>query len=171
MGLGTLIHEWHTRLGVILPNFMGPLVVAAVVRNVDDRYGCFKFHSRAIEMLGAIALALFLAVALMDLKLWQLAELAVPMVTILVVQVMITVAYAVCVTFVLLGRDYEAAVATTGHLGLGIGIVSNAVANMEALITRYGPAPRSFVAVPVVSLLSVDFLNPLLIVLFTKFIR
>ena len=171
MGVGALINAWHTWLGFILPNFTGPIVVAAVVRNVDDQYGWFKLNARAVEVLGAIALALFLAVALMDLKLWQLAELAVPMLTILSVQVVITVAYAVCGTFVLMGRDYEAAVAMTGHIGFGVGIASNAVANMEALIARYGPAPRSFVTVPVIALWSIDFLNPLIIVLFANLVR
>jgi ESS family glutamate:Na+ symporter len=171
MGVGALLYDWHVGRGVILPNFMAPVVVAAIVRNVDDRFGWFKLHGATIEVLGAIALALFLAVALMDLKLWQLSELAIPMMTILIVQVVITVAYAVLTTFMVLGRDYEAAVATTGHIGFAIGIATNAVANMQTLIARFGPAPRSFVMVPVVSLFAIDFVNPIIIVLFARFLR
>ena len=170
MGVGALLYDWHVGRGVILPNFLAPVVIAAIVRNVDDRFGWFRLHGAAIEVLGAVALALFLAVALMDLKLWQLAELAIPMMTILIVQVVITVAYAVLTTFILLGRDYEAAVATTGHIGFAVGIATNAVANMQTLIARYGPAPRSFVMVPVVSLFAIDFVNPIIIVLFARFV-
>src|SRR5213079_1960362 len=107
MGLGALIGMGMTRLGdalpkgsvfatlVKLPGYIGAMIVAAVARNLDDRYGWLKLDARAIDALGTIALALFLVIALMDLKLWQLAELAVPMLVILAVQVVLMIAYAV----------------------------------------------------------------------------
>ncbi len=146
-----------------LPGYIGAMIVAAVVRNLDDAHGWLRIEPRAVEALGTIALALFLVIALMDLKLWQLAGLAVPMLVILAMQIVLMIAYAVLVTFVLMGRDYEAAVTASGHVGFGLGITPNAVANMEALTARYAPAPRSFLIVPVVGAFFIDFSNSLII--------
>jgi ESS family glutamate:Na+ symporter len=175
MGLGALIGMGMTRLGdtlpkdsvlaalLKLPGYIGAMIVAAIARNLDDRYGWLGIDARAVDALGTIALALFLVIALMDLKLWQLAGLAVPMLVILAVQVVVMIAYAVMVTFVLMGRDYEAAVTASGHIGFGLGITPNAVANMEALTERYAPAPRSFLIVPVVGGFFIDVSNSLII--------
>jgi ESS family glutamate:Na+ symporter len=175
MGAGALIGMWMTRLGdalpkgsvfaslVRLPGYIGAMVVAAVARNLDDRRGWLKINARALDAIGTIALALFLVIALMDLKLWQLAGLAAPMLVILAVQTVLMVAFAIIVTFVLMGRDYEAAVTASGHIGFGLGITPNAVANMEALVERHGPAPRSFLIVPVVGAFFIDFTNALVI--------
>jgi ESS family glutamate:Na+ symporter len=171
MGLGALLGLGLTRLGVTLPGYVGAMVLAAVLRNVDDRTGWLRLNVRSIEVLGAIALALFLVLALMDLKLWQLAGLAVPMLFILTVQALLMIVYAVFVTFLLMGRDYEAAVTASGHIGFGLGITPNAVANMEALTERYGPAPRSFLIVPIVGAFFIDFSNVLIITLFLNFVR
>ncbi len=171
MGVGALLGTGLSRLRVTLPAYVGAMVVAALVRNLDDRYGWFRLDMRAIEALGGIALALFLVIALMDLKLWQLAGLAVPMLVILAVQVVLMIIYAVLVTFVVMGRDYEAAVTTGGHIGFGLGITPNAVANMEALTARYGAAPRSFLIVPIVGAFFIDFSNAIIITLFTNFLR
>lgn len=175
MGLGALIGKGMTKLGemlpkgsilaalVTLPGYIGAMIVAAIARNLDDRYGWLKVDARAVDALGTIALALFLVIALMDLKLWQLAGLALPMLVILAVQVVVMIAYAVMVTFVLMGRDYEAAVTASGHIGFGLGITPNAVANMEALTETYAPAPRSFLIVPVVGGFFIDVSNSLII--------
>lgn len=176
MGLGALLGLALSNLYIagrplILPAYVGAMIVAALVRNLDDRYGWFKLDMRAIEAVGGIALALFLVIALMDLKLWQLAGLAVPMLVILAVQVVLMIIYAVLATFVVMGRDYEAAVMTSGHIGFGLGITANAVANMEALTARYGVAPRSFLIVPIVGAFFIDFSNALIITLFSNFLR
>jgi ESS family glutamate:Na+ symporter len=171
MGFGALLGTGLSRVGVTLPAYVGAMVLAALVRNLDDRYGWFRLDMHAIEALGGIALALFLVIALMDLKLWQLAGLAVPMLVILAVQVALMIIYAVVVTFVMMGRDYEAAVTTSGHIGFGLGITPNAVANMEALTARYGAAPRSFLIVPIVGAFFIDFSNALIITLFINFFR
>ncbi|MCA1613190.1 MAG: sodium/glutamate symporter [Acidobacteria bacterium] len=170
MGVGALAGAGLAGAGVTLPAYVGAMVVAAFVRNVDDRYRIFRLDARALEALGIMALALFLVIALMDLKLWQLAGLALPMLIILCVQVVLTVLYAVLVVFVLMGRDYEAAVTTSGHVGFGLGITANAVANMEALTARFGPAPRSFLYVPVVGAFFIDFSNALVITVFANFV-
>jgi ESS family glutamate:Na+ symporter len=175
MGIGALIGMGMTRLGemlppgsvfaalVKLPGYIGAMVAAAVIRNLDDRFGWLKINTRAVEAIGIIALALFLVIALMDLKLWQLAGLALPMLVILAVQAVVMIAYAVFVTFMMMGRDYEAAVTASGHIGFGLGITPNAVANMEALTERFAPAPRSFLIVPVVGGFFIDFSNALII--------
>lgn len=171
MGFGALLGMGLSRVGVTLPAYVGAMVLAALVRNLDDRFGWFRLDMCAIETLGGIALALFLVIALMDLKLWQLAGLAVPMLVILAVQVVLMIIYAVVVTFVVMGRDYEAAVTTSGHIGFGLGITPNAVANMEALTARYGAAPRSFLIVPIIGAFFIDFSNALIITLFINFFR
>jgi len=171
MGVGALLGAGLSRVGVTLPAYVGAMVVAACVRNFDDRFGWMRLDMRAVSALGAIALALFLVIALMDLKLWQLAGLAVPMLVILSVQVVLMIIYAVFVTFLLMGRDYEAAVMASGHIGFGLGITPNAVANMEALTGRYGAAPRSFLIVPIVGAFFIDFSNALIITVFANFLR
>jgi ESS family glutamate:Na+ symporter len=170
MGVGALVGMGLGRLKVTLPAYVGAMVCAAVVRNLDERFGWFRLDMRAVEALGLVALALFLVIALMDLKLWQLAGLAVPMLVILAVQVVLTVLYSVLVVFTLMGRDYEAAVTTGGHIGFGLGVTPNAVANMEALAARFGPAPRSFLYVPVVGAFFIDFSNALVITVFANLI-
>lgn len=171
MGIGALIGFGISRAGVTLPAYIGAMIVAALLRNFDDSRRVFNFNPRAIDALGAIALALFLVIALMDLKLWQLAGLAVPMIAILAVQIVLMILYAVFVTYALMGRDYEAAVTSGGHIGFGLGITPNAVANMEALVARHGPAPRSFLVVPVVGAFFIDFSNALIITLSVNLLR
>lgn len=181
MGLGALLSLGLTQLSDSLPNWLGALfklpgyigamIVAAVARNADDRSRWFKINTRAVELVAMVSLAFFLVIALMDLKLWQLAGLALPMLVILVVQIIVMIIYAMLVTFVLMGRDYEAAVTTSGHIGFGLGITPNAVANMEALTERYAPAPRSFLIVPVVGGFFIDFSNALIINSFVNLMR
>lgn len=181
MGIGALVSLALTRLSVALPDeigrflrlpgYIGAMIVAAVARNLDDRLHWLRIDNRAVEALGTIALAMFLVLALMDLKLWQLAGLAVPMLIILIAQVAVMIAYALLVTFVLMGRDYEAAVTASGHIGFGLGITANAVANMEALAARFAPAPRSFLVVPVVGAFFIDFSNTIIINFFINLLR
>ncbi|HYY93058.1 MAG TPA: sodium/glutamate symporter [Pyrinomonadaceae bacterium] len=166
MGAGAILSKWISLSGVVLPDYIGALVLAAIARNVDDRTGWLKLNARAVEALGGVALALFLVIALMSLELWRLAGLALPMLVILSAQVFVMVVYAVLVTFPLSGRDYEAAVTASGHIGFGLGITANAVANMEALTARYRPAPRSFLVVPVVGGFFIDLSNSLVITAF-----
>ncbi len=171
MGVGALVSLGINGLHVTFPGYIGAMLVAALVRNLDDRLGWFNINTRAVELIGMVALALFLVIALMSLELWKLSGLAAPMLIILTVQVFVMILYAVAVTFVLMGRDYEAAVTASGHIGFGLGITPNAVANMEALTARFAPAPRSFLIVPVVGAFFIDFSNSLIITLFANFVR
>lgn len=171
MGIGALLGRGFTRVGVTVPNFIGPMIVAALARWLDDWRGWFRVDSRAMEALGSIALAFFFMIALMELKLWQLAELALPMLVILAAQVVITVIFCAATTFLLMGRDYEAAVMTSGHIGFGLGITANTVVNMDALVARFGPAPQSFLIVPIVGAFFIDLSNSLIITFFLNVMR
>ena len=168
MGVGAVLSLLIKSPGFTLPDYIGAMVLAAVVRNVDERTGWFRVDGRAVGLIAGVSLALFLVIALMSLELWKIAGLALPMLVILCAQVLVTVAYALLVTFVLMGRDYEAAVTASGHIGFGLGITANAVANMEALAERFAPAPRSFLVVPVVGAFFIDFSNALVISLFVN---
>ena len=136
MGVGAVLSLLVRHPSFILPDYIGAMVVAAVVRNVDDRTGWFRVDARAVGVIAAVALALFLAVALMSLELWRIAGLALPMLLILCAQVLVMVLYAVFVTFPLMGRDYEAAVTAGGHVGFGLGITANAVAGSRRVPRR-----------------------------------
>ncbi|MBD0324778.1 MAG: sodium/glutamate symporter, partial [Pyrinomonadaceae bacterium] len=181
MGLGALLSLLLNQLSGKLPNalgalfklpgYIGAMIIAAIARNLDDRYRWLRLNARAIELIGIIALAFFLVIVLMSLRLWELAGLALPMLVILFVQVVVMILYGVFVTFVLMGRDYEAAVTTSGHIGFGLGTTPNAVANMEALTARYAPAPRSFLIVPIVGASFIDFSNALIINSFVNLVR
>ncbi|HEX6050694.1 MAG TPA: sodium/glutamate symporter, partial [Gemmatimonadaceae bacterium] len=149
MWAGGLLSGWLGRY-VTLPGYIGAMLVAAVLRNVADATKLVRIEARVVDDLGTIALSLFLAMALMSLRLWELLDLALPMLAILSVQVIVMAAFATFVTFRLMGRDYDAAVMAGGHCGFGLGATPNAVANMTSLVERFGPAPRAFLVLPMV---------------------
>ncbi|MFL5332582.1 MAG: sodium/glutamate symporter, partial [Geminicoccaceae bacterium] len=157
--------------GLTLPAYIGAMLVAAVIRNVDDATGLFGLSQRLIDDLGSVALSLFLALALMSLKLWELAGLALPLAIILAVQLAVVALVAAFVVFRMMGRDYEAAVMSSGFVGFMLGTTANAMANMEAMVQRFGPAPRAFLVVPMVGAFFIDFANAILITLFLNVYR
>jgi len=161
MWIGSLLSGWIGRY-FTLPAYIGAMLVAAVFCNGAGA-AKIKIEQRVVDDLGTIALSLFLSMALMSLKLWELLDLAVPMLVILTVQVSMMAAYAYFVVFRFMGRDYDAAVMAGGHCGFGLGATPNAVANMEALVERFGPAPRAFLVLPMVGAFFIDFTNALII--------
>lgn len=171
MGLGSLLSRWFVAMGITLPAYIGAMLVASVLRNIDDFTARLKLDIRAMEFAGNVALNIFLVVALMDLKLWQIADLALPLVVILAAQVLVVVLFAMTVSFYLMGRDYDSAVMAGGFIGFVLGTTANAVANMQALVRRFGPAPRAFLIVPLVGAFFIDFTNALIITLFVNWLR
>ena len=171
MGLGSIVSKWIGSFGVTLPAYIGAMLVASMLRNIDDVTSAFKIDQRAMEFIGNLALNIFLTVALMDLKLWTLAAVALPLVVILVVQVMVVVIAAVTVSFLLMGRDYDSAVMSSGFIGFVLGTTANAVANMRSLVARFGPAPRAFLVVPLVGAFFIDFTNAIIITFFVNWLR
>jgi ESS family glutamate:Na+ symporter len=139
------------------------MVVAAIIRNVGDRYGIARVSQGHVVTLGRISLYFFIVMALLTLRLWELAHLALPILVILIAQVAMMWALCVTICYRTTGRDYEAAVTAAGFCGFMIGITANAVASMEELVERYGPAPRSFLVVPIVGAFLIDFVNSLII--------
>jgi ESS family glutamate:Na+ symporter len=159
---GSWVSARFAAAGVTLPAYIGAMLVAALIRNLDDAVGVVKLSQRVIDDIGNVSLSLFLVLALMTLRLWELAGLAQPMVIILAAQVAM-MALVCWPVFRLMGRDYDAAVMSGGLCGFMLGTTANAMANMGALADRYGPAPRAFLVVPMVGAFFIDFINAVLI--------
>ena len=149
------------RAGLVFPPYMGAMIVGVLLRNALDLAGRPWIDSRMVDLIGAVLLGVFLAMAMTSLNLAELAGSAGPMLLILFVQVAFLALFATWVTFRLMGRDYDAAVMAGGHCGFGLGATPNAVANMDSLARRYGPAPRAFIIVPTVGAMLIDLTNAL----------
>jgi glutamate:Na+ symporter, ESS family len=171
MGLGSIVSNYIQSLGITLPAYIGAMLVASALRNVDDSTSWFRIDERAMEFMGNLALNIFLVVALMNLRLWELAHLALPLSVILLVQVLVVLIFAATISFRLMGKDYDSAVMASGFIGFVLGTTANAVANMRALVTRFGPAPRAFLVVPLVGAFFIDFTNAIIITLFVNWLK
>lgn len=165
MWIGGYVARGFTALGITLPAYIGAMLAAAVLRNIGDHQPLLHVPVQAMEDLGAVALSLFIAMALMTLRLWELVDLALPLLVLLVAQAALLVLLCQWV-FRLMGRDFDAAVMAGGFYGFMMGTTANAVANMQTLTDRYGPAPRAFLVVPLVGAFFIDFVNALLITAF-----
>jgi ESS family glutamate:Na+ symporter len=163
MGVGVWVSAWISSLGFTLPAYIGAMIVAAVLRNLDDASGVFRMSQRVIDDLGTVALAIFLVMALMTLRLWELSGLVGPLVVILTLQVALIAVICLFLVPPLMGRDYDAMVMSSGFCGFMLGTTANAMANMGALVERYGPAPKAYLVVPLVGAFFIDFVNALLI--------
>jgi len=169
MWAGSWVSQLFASWGVTLPAYIGAMLVAAALRNLDDLTGWVGFSQRAIDDLGGVALALFIVMALMTLRLWEIAGLALPLLVILSAQVALVAAACLWLMFRVMGRDYDAAVISAGFCGYMLGTTANAMANMEALAEKYGAARRAFLVVPMVGAFFIDFTNALLITAFLNF--
>ncbi|WP_342221443.1 sodium/glutamate symporter [Candidatus Fukatsuia endosymbiont of Tuberolachnus salignus] len=146
-----------------LPTFVCVLFVGVILSNSLSVIGFYKVFDRAVSVLGNVSLSLFLAMALMSLKLWELASLAVPMLIILLVQTLAMALYAIFVTYRVMGKNYDAAVLAAGHCGFGLGATPTAIANMQAITDRFGPSHLAFLVVPMVGAFFIDIANALVI--------
>jgi ESS family glutamate:Na+ symporter len=170
MGVGSVVSLGIESLGITLPAYIGAMIVAAIMRNVNDRTNWFGLDEKAMDFIGDVSLNIFLVVALMSLRLWELAAIALPLLAILVGQVVLTAVCSALIVYRVMGRDYDAAVMSTGFVGFVLGTTANALVNMRALVQRYGPAPRAFLVVPLVGALFIDFVNALIITLFLNWL-
>nr|WP_268746885.1 sodium/glutamate symporter [Pandoraea pnomenusa] len=159
---GEVIARWLSGTALELPTFVCVLFTGVVVRNLLALVG-YEVFERSLSVLGNVSLSLFLAMALMALRLWDLSTLALPMVVILVVQAIAMASYAIFVTFRVMGRNYDAAVLAAGHCGFGLGATPTAIANMQAVTERFGPSHLAFLIVPMVGAFFIDILNALII--------
>ncbi len=171
MWIGGGISKLIGQTGVTLPEYIGAMLVAALIRNVDDRTRWFGLSHGALDLLGAVALSLFLVMALMTLDLTRLAHIAGPLLVMLMMQVILVAIVCSWPVFPLLGRDYDAAVTTGGFFGFMLGTTANAMAVMRTLVERFGPAPRAFLVAPLVGAFFLDFANALVITTFLNLLR
>ncbi len=168
MWAGQWVSKGIAALGMTMPAYIGAMLVGAVIRNFDDVTGWIKLPTDTIELIGNVCLALFLSVALMNLKLWELSGLAIPLLVNLVLQVLMVILFC-GVIFRAMGRDYDAAVMGGGFIGFMLGTTANAMAVMRTLTERYGVAPRAFLVAPLVGAFFIDFTNALIITGFINF--
>ncbi|WP_098729390.1 sodium/glutamate symporter [Acinetobacter baumannii] len=153
-----------------LPTFVWALGGGVILRNILESVLKVDIFDRAIDVFGNASLSLYLAMALLSLKLWQLADLAGPLVVILGAQTLTMALYAAFVTFRVMGKNYDAAVLAAGHCGFGMGATPTAVANMQAITNMYGPSHKAFLIVPLCGAFFVDLINATVIQLMLKFI-
>ena len=170
IGIGTLLVNWLKDLGITLPAYLGPMLVAALLRNVID-WRNWQLPMQQFDVVGSVSLAFFLAMALMSMKLWELAQVAGPLLIILLVQTVVMFAYAYWVTFRVMGSDYDAAVIAAGHCGFGMGSTPNAMANMQAFTEANGPSLKAFFVIPLVGSLFIDFFNAVLITGYMNYLK
>ena len=158
MGLGTLINGALDMIGIALPTYLGALIMAIIVRNIADVLG-YTLPYKEIETIGWICLSLFLSMALMSMKLWQLADLAAVMIITLLIQTVVLSLFVYHFVFKLTGANYDSATLVSGTMGFGMGATPNAVANVEAIIEAHGPAPVAYFLVPLIGGVFMDLLN------------
>lgn len=164
MGIGTTLSKWiNDDLGITLPVYIGSMIIAAIFRNIEDTKPVFKINVDWIEEIGSVALTLFIALAIMSLRLEELKNAALPILVFLGLQTILVAVTALGPVFWVTGKDYEASVISAGYTGFMMGTTANAMANMSALSQRYGPAPKAFLAVPIVGSCFIDFINAALI--------
>ncbi|MDG2916167.1 sodium/glutamate symporter [Bisgaard Taxon 10/6] len=149
-----------------LPTFVWCLFTGVIIRNSLAHIFKFKVADEAVDVLGTVGLSIFLAIALMSLKLWELAGLALPVLVVLLAQVVVMILYAVFVTYRAMGKDYDAVVLSAGHCGFGLGATPTAVANMQAVTSHFGPSHKAFLIVPMVGAFFIDLLNATLLKIF-----
>lgn len=163
LALGSYLADFLSDTKFALPTFVCVLFVGVIINNVLSAFSKQIVFERSVSIVGNVSLSLFLAMALMSLKLWELASLAVPMVIILAVQAAFMAFYAIFVTYPVMGKNYDAAVLAAGHCGFGLGATPTAIANMQAVTERFGPSRTAFLVVPMVGAFFIDIVNAIVI--------
>jgi len=142
-----------------IPNFVYALFIGVIITNLTETSKLYKVDAETVDILGTVSLSLFLSMALMSLKLWEIFDLAIPLLVILLCQTVVLGLFAYFVTFRFMGGNYDAAVMAGGHSGFGMGATPTAVMNMGALVSRNGPSPQAFMVVPIVGAFFIDITN------------
>lgn len=168
--VGNLLSEWNQQYSFRLPTFVWCLFVGVVIRNSLSYLFKQKVNNEPIDILGNVGLSIFLATALMSLKLWMVIDLALPILVILIFQVLLMWFFAANVTFRLMGKGYDAIVLSAGHCGFGLGATSTAVANIQAVTNRFGPSYKAFLIIPMVGAFFIDIMNALILNFYITFL-
>ncbi|WP_330369445.1 sodium/glutamate symporter [Metaclostridioides mangenotii] len=166
MGIGTIGTSLFSNIGITMPSYISTMIVAAIMRNISDAKEIWTISVNELESLGSISLSLFLSMAMCSLKLWELVDLAIPILILLTLQILLMILFAYFITFRVMGKDYTAAVLAAGHCGFGLGATPNGISNMESVTSKYGPAPNAFFILPLVGALFIEFLNSAIITTF-----
>lgn len=166
IGVGTIFTMLLTKTGLTFPIYIGAMLAAALMRNICEYTGIATTHMGEINDLGGISLSLFLGMAMITLRLWELASLALPLVILLAAQVLLIIIFTYVIEFNIMGRDYDAAILVSGTCGFGTGATPNAMANMQAVCDQYVPSIKAYLLIPLVGSLFADFLNSLVITFF-----
>lgn len=170
MGIGTIISMFLENIGLIFPGYLGGLLMGLIIRNLGDYTNKFSIPKKEIDTIGEISLSLFISMALMTLKLWELKDLALPMLLILTVQVILIIFFTIYIAFRLLGKDYDSAVMVSGVVGFGLGAMPVAVANMQTLMKEHPASPSVFFVITAIGSLVIDISNSFLITFFMNLV-
>ena len=165
-GVGSIVSFLLSKSGMTFPAYIGAMIVAAILRNVGEYSGKYTVYMGEINDIGGICLSLFLGIAMVTLKLWQLADLALPLLLLLLAQTLFMMLFAYFVVYNVMGRNYDAAILSSGTCGFGMGATPNAMANMQALTDRFAPSVKAYILVPIVGSMFADFINSLTITFF-----
>lgn len=172
MTVGAIASGWFSQaIDFVLPGYVGAMFIAVIFRNINDQAKIVAIDQHLVDLIGNISLGTFLSMALMNLKLWELFDLAIPMLVILVAQVAFMTVFCIFVCFRLLGKSFDAAIMSAGMAGHGLGATPNAIANMGAVTEKYGPSPRAFLVVPLVGAVLIDIVALPTIVWFMNFFQ
>ena len=163
IAFGTILGEFFNKLGLTLPSYVNSMIIAAIVLNIGDKTKKYKINTEATDILGNLGLNVFLSMALINLRLWELKDVAGPILIILLSQCVIMILMAYFVSFNVCGKDYDAAVLSAGFCGFGMGATPNGMANMSAMTKKYTAAPRAFFVLPIVGAFLIDLSNSLII--------
>ena len=157
MTIGLMVGSWlKGSLGIALPSYLGAMFFAVILRNINDQLNVVKLHTETINLIGDYCLGVFLSMALMTLKLWELVDLAIPMIVVLGAQVVFMIVYCLFIVFPLLGKTYDAVIMCAGMAGHGLGATPNAMANMKAVTEKFGPSTKAFLIVPLCGAFLID---------------
>ncbi len=152
------------------PNYIGPMIVAAVLRNISDNTTKFDLHYEEVHILEDVSLNLFLGMAMISLRLWELSSVAGQLAVLLLAQALLAWVFIYFVTFRFMGRNYDAAVLSAGHVGFGLGATPNGIANMQSVCDKYKHSHIAFFVMPIVGALFIDFFNVAIISGFFSFL-
>jgi ESS family glutamate:Na+ symporter len=163
MAIGFALYAVIGQGALTLPTFVWALLVGAILRNILSITGLYRADDRAIEAIGTISLSLFLAMIITSLKLWELVDLAGPVLVILLAQTVMLIAYVALITFRCMGRNYDAVMLALGHYGFAMGSTATAMVNMQAVAARHGHSHLAFLLIPVMGAFLIDLANALAI--------
>jgi Na+/glutamate symporter len=162
IGVGSVLSFYVGKL-YTFPAYLGAMFAAIFIRNIGEMTGAYKIDSKIIDTISDISLAVFISMAIVSMKLAQLINLALPLFSMMILQLIFVLIMAYFMVYLLFGRDYEASVISAGYIGFMMGATSNALVSMQAVTSKYGNAPKAYFIVPIVGAFLIDIPNAIII--------